>query len=121
MKSPVSLYFQIIVLVVLFNTAFSNPRYGFYLPDSVSEMTLHYRCVKNLIVLPVAINDSILVNLILDTGCRNLVLFGKRFQRLLKLNSGKQIQFSGLGTGKPVHGFLSLSNSVSIHQVLGEK
>jgi hypothetical protein len=121
MKFPGSLYLPIIMLVVVFNTAFSNPRYGFYLPDSIGEMTLRYRCVKNLIVLPVVINDSIRVNLILDTGCRNLVLFGKRFQKLLKLNSGKQIQFSGLGIGSPVHGFLSLSNRASIHQVLGEK
>lgn len=83
-------------------------------------MTIHYKSESNLIVLPVVINDSIKVNLILDTGCRNLVLFGKRFEKLLKLNPNRQIQFSGLGSGKPVHGHLSLSNKVSIHHVLGE-
>ena len=83
-------------------------------------MTLRYKTVENLIILPVVINDSIKVNLILDTGCRNLVLFGKKFQKLLKLNPDKQIQFSGLGSGRPVLGHLSLSNKASIHQVLGE-
>ena len=111
---------QAMVLILFYTATFSNPRSGFFLPDSVNEMTLRYRTIKNLIVLPVIINDSIRVNLILDTGCRNLVLFGKRFQKLLKHNPDKQIQFSGLGSGKPVHGFLSLFNKVSIQEVLGE-
>ncbi|HEY0654050.1 MAG TPA: retropepsin-like aspartic protease [Chryseosolibacter sp.] len=94
---------------------------GFHLPDSIKEMTLRYRSVQNLIVLPVKINDSITVNLILDTGCRNLVLFGKKFKKLMKLEDGRPVQFSGLGSGKPVVGALSLYNRISIHQVLGER
>jgi hypothetical protein len=121
MKSLRFAFLQVILLFLVCHIALATPRYGFYLPDSVNEMTLKYRCIKNLIILPVVINDSIRVNLILDTGCRNLVLFGKRFQKLLKLNPARQIQFSGLGSGSPVHGFLSLSNRASIQQVLGEK
>jgi hypothetical protein len=120
MKSLYTVVLQVVLLIVFCNTALSSPRSGFYLPDSVEVMTLRYKAVKGLIVLPVIINDSIRLNLILDTGCRNLVLFGKRFQKLLKLNPSRQIQFSGLGSGKPVHGFLSLSNKISIEQVLGE-
>jgi hypothetical protein len=96
-----------------------RPSAGFSLPDSVEEMTLKYRMVKGLIVLPVTINDSIHVNLVLDTGCRNLILFGKKFKELFRINPGKPVVFSGLGTGKPVTGVLSLGNSVSLHQVLG--
>lgn len=121
MKSLRPIILQVTILVFFCNVTFSSPtRSGFYLPDSVEEMTLRYKAVKGLIVLPVIINDSINLNLILDTGCRNLVLFGKRFQKLLQLNPSRQIQFSGLGSGKPVHGFLSLQNKVSIEQVLGE-
>src|SRR5687767_14368562 len=105
-----------VALIFFYTSSFASPNFGFCLPDSVNEMTLHYRAVRNLIILPVIINDSIKVNLILDTGCRNLVLFGKRFQKLLELNPGRQVQFSGLGSGKPVSGFLSLSNKTSIHQ-----
>jgi hypothetical protein len=76
--------------------------------------------VKNLIVLPVQIN-GIAVNLILDTGCRNLVLFGKKFEKLLKINPGSKVKFSGLGVGNAVTGSLSLNNRISIEQVLGEK
>lgn len=98
-----------------------RPSSGFSLPDSVEEMTLKYRIVKGLIVLPVTINDSIEVNLILDTGCRNLILFGKQFSELFRIHPGKPVVFSGLGSGNPVTGVLSLGNKVSIHQVLGSQ
>jgi hypothetical protein len=99
----------------------SETRSGFFLPDDVGEVTLKFHSVKNLIVLPVVINDSIKVNLILDTGCRNLVLFGKKFQKLFHMERDKNVQFSGLGVGAPVNGKLSLNNKVSIQAVLGEQ
>lgn len=98
----------------------SSPRAGFYLPDDVREATMRYTTFRNLILLPVIINDSIEVNLILDTGCRNLVLFGKRFQKLFEFEPGKKVQFSGLGEGDPVYGGLSIRNKVSISEVIGE-
>jgi len=99
----------------------SSPRWGFFLPDSVAEMTIQYRAIKGLIILPFTINDSIQVNLILDTGCRNLILFGKRFRKLFKVSPGKSIEFSGLGNGDPVTGRISLGNKVSMNEVLGEQ
>jgi len=99
----------------------SGPRAGFFLPDSVNELTLNYRMVRGLVILPVTINDSVQVNLILDTGCRKLIMFGKKFANLLKTNSGKSVEFSGLGDGRPVRGVLSIGNKVSIHSVLGEQ
>lgn len=94
---------------------------GFYIPDDIREVTFKYKTYRNLIVLPVLINDSINVNLILDTGCRNLVLFGKRFQKFFTPEPGQRVKFSGLGSGKPVYGSLSLKNKVAIKEVLGEK
>lgn len=122
MKSSCVVAATIFFLVLFPLAAFAaKPVAGFFLPDSVNEMTLEYRTVKGLIVLPVTINDSIQVNLILDTGCRNLILFGKRFSRMFKMNSAKPIRFSGLGSGGPVTGSLSIGNKVSINEVLGEQ
>ena len=104
-----------------FSASADTPAAGFFLPDSVNEMTLKYRTVKGLIILPVTINDSIEVNLILDTGCRNLILFGNRFTNLFKINAGRPVMFSGLGSGNAVKGALSLGNKASIQQVLGEQ
>lgn len=108
-------------LAALVGSASANPTYrsGFFIPDSVQEITMHYKTVRNLIVLPMIINDSIHVNLILDTGCRTLVLFGNRFQKLLKTEQNKVVQFSGYGNGKPVFGKVSLYNQVSMGAILG--
>ena len=111
------------LLALIFNSGHAgrHPAAGFSLPDSVSEMTLRYRTVKDLIVLPVTINDSLQVNLILDTGCRNLILFGKRFRKRLRIHPGKSVEFSGLGSGAAVTGALSIGNKVSINEVLGKQ
>src|SRR6187399_3279335 len=95
----------------------SSPKAGFSLPDSINEVTLHYKRANNLIVLPVTINDSVHVNLILDTGCRNVVLFGKRFMREFNIHPDKRVEFSGLGSGRSVAGRISLGNKVSIDAV----
>jgi hypothetical protein len=106
------------VFFVMFSCSLASAA-GFFLPDSVNEITLKFKTVKGLIVLPVTINDSINVNLILDTGCRNLILFGRKFKKLFTMTSDKQIRFSGLGSGRPVTGTLSIGNKVSISEVLG--
>lgn len=116
---------RVIVLLtfyfVIFSTQASETKAGFSLPEDVSEVSLKFQSIRNLIVLPVVINDSIRVNLILDTGCRNLVLFGKRFQKLFQTEPNQKVQFSGLGDGNPINGRLSLNNKVSIQAVIGEK
>ena len=94
---------------------------GFSLPNDVREVTIHYKTFKNLILLPVTINDTVNVNLILDTGSRNLLLFGKRFEKIFNIEPVRRIKFAGLGNGGPLSGKLALDNKVSIHALLGEK
>jgi hypothetical protein len=120
--------FALLTLVILTSCSYSfgsdlktsSPRAGFFMPDSVREVTLHYKRTNNLILLPVTINDSIHLNLILDTGCRNVVLFGRRFMKEFDLHPDKRVEFSGLGSGGSVAGRISFDNKVSIDAVSGE-
>jgi hypothetical protein len=117
------MYKKILLPLILFvacNRSEASPVAGFFLPDSLFEFSMHYKTIDNLIILPVAINDSVSVNLILDTGCRNMLLFGRRFEKYFRTES-KLVQFSGLGSGKPVTGKLSLNNNVSIQAVAGKQ
>lgn len=97
------------------------PITGFSLPDSIQKLSLHYRSIDNLIILPVTINDSIHLNLILDTGTRNVVLFGKKFRSRLSLEKNKKIKFSGVGKGSAAEGDLSLENKVRIDAIVGNR
>ena len=121
MKSEIRFIITLLFLFIASSTQASETNAGFFLPDHITEVKLKFQSIQNLIVLPVIINDSIRVNLILDTGCRNLVLFGKKFQALFQTEPDKKVMFSGLGEGDPINGKLSLNNKVSIEAVLGEK
>ncbi|MBL0745135.1 aspartyl protease family protein [Chryseolinea lacunae] len=113
--------FNALLLTALLCNKNTLANVGFSIPDSVREVSFHYHSVRGLILLPVVLNDTVHVNLILDTGCRNLVLFGKRFEKLFDFQVNRKVKFSGLGQGKPVVGSLSLSNKVSIAEVIGER
>lgn len=95
-------------------------RVGFFLPDSISDYTLRYKSLDNLIILPVSVNGGKVLHLLLDTGCRNIVLFGKSFLDEFDVLSGRTVEFSGMGSGKSVKGFLSLNNSVKLGAIDGE-
>jgi hypothetical protein len=110
---------QVLFLIIFFGQVYANHSSGFFLPDSIQEMTLKFRSIKNLIIIPVMINQTTSVNLILDTGCRNLVLFGKKFSHLVQKGYSREVEFSGLGSGEPVRGHLSINNHVSIESITG--
>ena len=113
---------SIILFFYLVTTSAGKPSdAGFSFPENTVEIKFRFSIYKNLIVLPVTINDSIRVNLILDTGCRNLLLFGKRFERLFKTLPDHKVRFSGLGEKPPLTGKLALNNKVSIHSLLGQE
>ena len=109
-----------LLILLALQSAKAVPVEGFFLPDSVNEVTFNYRSINNLIILPVRINGDEIVNLVLDTGCRNLVLFGKRFRNMINGNVG-EISFNGLGQGKPARGFVTLDNNVSFDKVSGKR
>jgi len=119
MKSLTAVILLILSGHVLYG--FSGTRAGFYLPDSLREISIPIKTYQGLIVLPVVVNDTVHVNLVLDTGCRNLVLFGDQFRRNVYAAADKTVNFSGLGEGKPLKGHLSINNKVSIEAILGER
>ncbi|MDV3308442.1 MAG: aspartyl protease family protein [Cyclobacteriaceae bacterium] len=93
---------------------------GFTLSDSVGEFSLTYFTVDNLIVLPFLINGNVRVNLILDTGCQTLILFGKRYEQMFDIVPDFRVTFSGMGNGKPAVGSVSLQNTVTLGPLEGE-
>lgn len=112
-----------IMLAMVGNSAkgFERERHGFYLPENQDEVILNFKTQDNLIVLPVIFNDSIKLNLIVDSGCRNIVLFGKQFEKMFNIVSKRPARFSGLGQGEDLSGYISLDNKVNIDPVFGER
>jgi hypothetical protein len=114
-------YQLIMLLLICSNILYATSPSGFHLPEPIEQVTLRYTSVNNLIVLPVVINGNLQVNLILDTGTRSIVLFGKRFEKLFQFIPNRKVRFSGMGTGKPVDGKLSINNQVEMTSLIGER
>jgi hypothetical protein len=54
--------------------------------DEQNINVVHFYKKNKLIVVPAIINDTLKVNFIVDPGCKSVVLFGKRFEKLLKVS-----------------------------------
>ena len=119
MKLSATLTITILALQNLVAKIPASVEAGFSMSDQVQEFTMRYETVDNLIILPVVINNSVHVNLILDTGCRNIILFGKKLHREFETTADRKVEFSGLGNGKPITGNLSLNNTVTMGRVEG--
>jgi len=73
--------------------------------------TVRYYKRNELAVVPVMINDTLQVNMLLDPRCKTVVLFGKRFEKLMR----ESIK-NGNGTEK-MKGELFLDNTIEVGQV----
>lgn len=120
MTSPKTLFFAAAILLVCSRGMTNTLRQGFSLPDSLEEFTVIYRTMDNLILLPFRINDTLSVNLVLDTSCRTLILFGNHYVKFLPTVPGKTVEFSGMGSGKPVRGSVSIGNNLRMGPIKGE-
>jgi hypothetical protein len=84
-------------------------------PDSCKHAIFSYRSRNDLLIVPVLINDHILVNMILDPQCRSVILFGKRYYRKLTENRKSAVANPALDNsseGMILHNQISLGPAV---------
>ena len=98
----------------------ASPR-GYHFMEGVSHTTIPFQLYKNLIVIPAQLNDSLSVNLILDTGTRSLLLYGKRFANLPTLKQSPSIRVSGWGSGSTIEARMAYPNKLSIGEITGHE
>jgi hypothetical protein len=85
--------------------------------DSLNEITVAYRMRNNYYIIPVMINDTISVNLLLDPHCKAVILFGKRYKKLLEVKRKNHIKIAGKHGGAALQ---SLHNKISVGPAMGE-
>jgi hypothetical protein len=108
-----------LLLLTFISANSSTPTKGFFLPDTLTEVTFRYKRHNNLIIISPVLNDSIQLNLILDTGCNNIVLFGKKYLKYFNPFESS-ILFSGLGNGQAAKGHVSIDNNFKINGIEGK-
>ncbi len=83
------------------------------------KVTLPFRFISNLIIIPVLINDSDSLFFILDTGLNISILTELSMGDSLSLNYTKQVKLTGLGKGEPINALHSYGNTFRISSVKG--
>jgi Aspartyl protease len=85
-----------------------------------SHTAIRFELYRDLIVLPARINDTLNVRLILDTGTRSMLLYGKRFAGLGNIAGNKGVKVSGWGSPLGVNASVSFPNNIRIGNVKGD-
>ncbi len=78
------------------------------------SITLKFKSSSNLIIIPVAINNSDTLNFILDTGVRYPIITELPFVNKLNLNFLQPISVRGLGEGEQLTAYRSGNNVINI-------
>jgi len=78
------------------------------------SITINFKSSSNLIIIPVAINNSDTLNFILDTGVRYPIITELPFVNRLNLNFLQPINVKGLGEGEQLTAYRSGNNTINI-------
>ncbi len=80
------------------------------------HVSLSFKMINNLIILPIEVNGSKL-NFLLDTGINNTIMFNLSIEDSLKLKATENVRLRGLGEGTYVNGIRSRKNFFSLEKI----
>jgi hypothetical protein len=110
--------FAVLVIFCFTSCGFSQAQ-GWLKPEKkpiADKNTIEFRTRNSLIIVPVEINDTLHVMLAIDPHCSSVVLFGKKYERLLEGSRPVSTQFPA----KYEEGPVSVHNKISVGPVVGE-
>jgi len=96
-----------------------NERTGFIFENPKKKsITINFKTSSNLIIIPVAINNSDTLNFILDTGVNYPIITELPFVNKLSLNYLQPITINGLGDGEQHTAYRSGNNIIKINGLI---
>lgn len=91
-----------------------------YFTSNRKKITIPFKLVHNLIIIPVQINDSRPLNFILDSGVKNTLITRLYYSDSLSLNKANKIAIQGLGTGEDIEALYSTGNVMRMPGIQGD-
>jgi predicted aspartyl protease len=82
------------------------------------SITINFKSSNNLIIIPVAINNSDTLNFILDTGVKSPIITELPFVNKLNLNFLQPINVQGLGEGEQLTAYRSGNNTINLNELV---
>jgi len=110
----------VLLLLLAFSSLSGIAATGYRFLEGATHTAIKFETYKDLIVIPAKINDTLSVRLILDTGTRSMLLYGKKFEGLRNRDRFKHVKVSGWGSPEGVDAQVSYPNTIQIGHVVGE-
>jgi hypothetical protein len=109
-------FLPIVVGLILLQILFAESSFGqkFAFDGRLKKDKMVFTLVKNLIIIPIYINQQGPFNFILDTGVGSMVVTDPSLLDSLKLKNLRTTKIFGLGQGQDIEAFLSNDVSVQI-------
>jgi PDZ domain len=107
MKRNLLLFF----IIISFSTSWAQD--GFVFDKGVDKVTISFELIDNLIFIPMKVN-GIDLNLLLDTGVDETVLFSLDDKKEVTFFNVEKVQLRGLGSNDAIEGLKSTNNLVTV-------
>jgi hypothetical protein len=98
----------------------SYPDFGFHFIRNRKEVTVPFRFISNLIVVPVVINKSDTLNFVLDTGVSNIIITDPNLAADLDLKKTRKVKLAGAGEGDNQMASVSPGNTLKIGEIIAK-
>ena len=102
---------------IFFFTAFTAAQETFTILQNKKSVTVPFKLINNLMVIPVEVNGKKL-SFLLDTGIEKTILFNLKISDSVRLNNVEEIQMRGLGEGDAIQALKSRGNLVRLKEVI---
>jgi hypothetical protein len=112
--------FVLLILGLAAFTPLNEEAIGYHFDQGKAATTIKFISFRNLIIIPAQLNDTLKLNLVLDTGTRSLILFGNKCNKLKNMVRGKKMKINGRGNSEPLDADLSFPNNIKIGDVVGK-
>jgi len=109
-KIPSLIFFILMWPIVIIN---GQSAFHFAQPN-LTQVKLTFRMSQNLIVIPVSINQSNAIRLVLDSGISSTIISSLIEPGTIQVRSARKIQIAGLGSGKTIDAYYSKGNQVRL-------
>ena len=100
------------------NRQYSNQTGFVFENPKRKSVTIDFKTSSNLIIIPVAINNSDTLNFILDTGVSHPIITELPFVNKLSLNYMQPLNIKGLGEGEHLTAFRSGNNVINMKGIV---
>lgn len=96
----------------------ANAQQYFHL--DAKRVTMHFNFIRNMMVIPLTINDKGPYNFILDTGVGLMIITDPTLVDSLNIRNKRLIKVTGMGEGKDFEAYVASSLKVGMAHVSGE-